>query len=314
MEIRHLRYFVAVADELHFTKAAAKLRTAQPSLSQQIRRLERELGAELLVRTNRSVELTDAGRVFLEHARRVLAEADRARDAVSSAIKGELGTLTIGFASTTADELLPELFVSYRAHHPGVDLTLRELRNPDQIRALLDGQLDVGLGTHRIVDPRLSTMVLRQMRLVIAMPAHHPLAGRRDLRLQDLATERWIHPLGHWGPLHAACARAGFEPLIVHEETQHATRMMLVAAGVGLALDMESTLHPATQHIVYRPLVEPELTVQLVAVWRPERSSLILTGFLDTARAVAASTRDAPSAGFAAGPDIVVTNRPAPPG
>src|SRR5918999_5114969 len=129
MEIRHLRYFVAVAEERHFTRAAAKLRTAQPALSQQIRRLERELGTPLFHRTNRSVELTHSGHVFLHHARQVIEAANRAKRAARQAGRGDLGRLTIGLLAQPTVDLLPDLLAAYRDRHPDVDVELRELTN-----------------------------------------------------------------------------------------------------------------------------------------------------------------------------------------
>jgi DNA-binding transcriptional LysR family regulator len=291
MEIRHLRYFVAVAEELHFTRAAARLQTAQPALSQQIRRLERELGAQLFVRNNRSVELTHTGLVFLDHARRVLAEAERARQAAEKAIQGDLGGLTVGYLPQSAVSLLPELLVAYRARHPHVDIGLRELSNVDQADALMSNRIDIGLMTRQVDQAAVRAVHLRRVRMVVVMPADHRLADRRVIRLRELAEERWIHPASHSGPLYAACAKAGFEPLIGPQATEAVARMLLVAAGLGLAIDAEDAPRLRSHHVVYRAVVQPKITVDLVAAWRHDRASPLLEGFLDVARSVVRARR-----------------------
>jgi DNA-binding transcriptional LysR family regulator len=282
---------VAVAEELHFTRAALRLQTAQPALSQQIRRLERELGAELFTRSNRSVELTDTGRVFLEHARRVLDEADRAKRAARLAVRGDLGRLAVGYAPETTDALLPDLLVAYRTAHPAVDLDLHQLRNADQMEALSDGRIQVGLMTFSVEDTDLDSIFLRRQRLVVALPASHRLAGKQSLRIRELAGERWVHPAANSGPLFNACAAAGFEPLIAQPTVEHAARMALVAAGVGVAIEIETNPRLASRHIVYRPLVRPEISVDVVAAWRPDRMSPLLDGFIESARSVRRSRR-----------------------
>jgi DNA-binding transcriptional LysR family regulator len=288
MEIRHLQYFVAVAEELHFTRAAARLQTAQPALSQQIRRLERELGTSLFNRTNRRVELTHAGRAFLDHARRVLAEADRAKHAAEQAAKGLLGSLTIGFVAQSSVQLLPDLLVAYRERHPQVDIELQELQNPEQAGALTRGEIDIGLMTRQVDDPRVRSLMLQRLRLVAVLPATHRLAERPSVRLRELAEERWIHPAAHSGPLYAACVKAGFEPNFGEQTTEHAARMTLVAAGMGIAVDVETAPRLPSRHLVYRPLARPQVTVELVAAWRVDRASALVQGFLDVARSHAA--------------------------
>jgi DNA-binding transcriptional LysR family regulator len=288
MEIRHLRYFVAVAEELHFTRAAAKLQTAQPALSQQIRRLERELGTPLFHRSNRSVEMTHAGRVFLHHARRVIEAADRAKRAAKQASEGDLGTLTIGFLAQPTVELLPDLLASYRDRHPHVEIELHEMQNQEQVDALMRGRLDIALMTHRARDSRVCAVALQRFRLVVAMPVNHGLAERSFVRLRDLSDEPWIYPVGSSGPLYAACAKAGFEPRIAQQATEHAVRLALVAAGLGLTLDLEAAGRTPNSRVVYRQLT-PEVCVDLVASWRRDRLSPVVEGFLGVARAAAKS-------------------------
>jgi len=238
MDTRQLRSFVAVAEDLNFTRAAARLRTAQPGLSQQIRRLERRLGVELFIRNKRSVELTDAGRVFLEHARRILHDTEQARRAARQAAQGELGHLSIGFALDATGELLADILVGYRARHPNVDIALHELTGREQIDAIVDGRIQLGLFARGYEEPRLRTIVLRRQQILIALPAQHRLAGRRSLELRELADDRWVVAPPP-NVFYTACATAGFEPLIAQQVTGSDTRLAFVASGVGPTLAPE---------------------------------------------------------------------------
>jgi len=286
VELRHIRYFLAVAEELNFTRAAARLRIAQPGLSQQIRRLERELGVDLFHRSHHAVQLTEAGRVFAQHARQVLDETDRATRAAQDTARGLLSRLSIGFHPDGTREMLTELLVSYRTRHPRVDTVLHELRSAEQVDALIDGRIHVGLAMGRHEEPRLRFVPVRHRRLVVAMPANHRLAGRRSLRLRELAGERWIHPFGGSSALLTACAAAGFEPLIAMCATGPDSRLAFVASGVGLALVGEWVMDRPARHVVFRPLDGPEATVDLVAAWRVDRPSPVVDGFLDVARSM----------------------------
>jgi DNA-binding transcriptional LysR family regulator len=291
MELRHLRYFVTVADELHFTRAAARLQTAQPALSQQIRKLETELEVQLLYRTKRTVQLTDAGRVFLEEARHVLDAADRAERAAQEARIGERGRLAIGFIPGVAGDLLPDLVLSYRARHPQVDVVLRELVTTDQIDALLSGQIQVGL-LLALSDGRLETKILRRQPFVVALPAGHRYARRRTVRLRDLASDRWITPPPERSTvLFAACAQEGFTPLIAQHASEHEARLALVASGLGVCLVAGPGRPVESRHLIYKPIARPELTTDVVAAWRKDMPSPLVRGFLDaSSRSVRASS------------------------
>jgi DNA-binding transcriptional LysR family regulator len=285
IELRHLRYFVAVAEELHFTRAAARLLTSQPSLSQQVRKLEHALGIELFIRNNHSVELTDAGRVFLEHARRVLDDTDHALQAAQRAGHGNLGHLAIGFSMDSTGELLPDILVSYRAQHPQVEVTLHVLRTTEQIDALLDGRIHLGLVAGNREEPKLNVTLLQRHRMLVAMPAGHPLANRRSLRLADLAEERWLSPGPGSSMFFLACAEAGFEPTVARQVTSAQARLALVASGAGLTLTPEWTSHQFSRHIAYRPLHSPELTTDLSVAYHEDRLSPLIEGFVGVAKA-----------------------------
>jgi len=292
VELRHLRYFVAVAEELHFTRAAARLRTAQPGLSKQIRRLEAELGVELFRRTNHSVELTDAGRLFLEQSRRVLDEADRARRVAQQAAQGDIGHLSVGFVPDTMGELLPEILIAYRTKHPNVDITLHQLGRNELIAGLLDNHIQLGLLIGSYQEPQLRFMSLQRQPLLIAMPAQHRFAGKKSLCLHELAGERWIDGVIQSGPLHAACAKAGFQPLIAQQISGREARLALVASGVGLATSPSLVSHHFSRHVVYKPLDPPELTFDVTMAWHKNRKSPVVSGFLAIARATIPPTLD----------------------
>ena len=242
MELRTLRYFVAVAEERHFHRAAERLHIAQPPLSQQIKRLEQELDAQLFVRTTRSVELTDAGRVLLDEARRVLAAADRAASAVRHAASGELGTVRIGFVASAALGLVPRVLLAVQQRWPRLDLQLVEATTEEQLRALHHDQLDLGIA--REVQEQLPDLVVRTLlkeRLVVAMHESHALAQRSELALADLRDEAFIvlprtrasRLLDH---IVGLCAAAGFRPVIAHEALQFPTILGLAAANTGIAI------------------------------------------------------------------------------
>jgi DNA-binding transcriptional LysR family regulator len=291
MELRHLRYFVAVADELHFTRAAERLQTAQPALSQQVRKLERELKVQLLYRTRRTVQLTDAGRAFLEEARHVLDAADRAERAAQEARVGERGRLAIGFIPGVAGDLLPDLVLSYRARYPQVDVVLCELITTEQIDALLTGRIQVGL-LLALSDRRLETKVLRHQPFVVALPAGHRYARRRTVRLRDLVSDRWITPpLDRSTVLLAACAQEGFTPLIAQHASEHEARMALVASGLGVSLVAGPSRSLKSRHLTYKPIARPKLSTDIIAAWRKDLPSPLVRGFLETSsRSLGAST------------------------
>src|SRR3954453_22344370 len=229
MELRHLRYFVAVAEEGHFGRAAERLHTAQPPLSQQIRRLEAELGAPLLHRTTRRVELAPAGEVLLARAREILAAGgaaaggDAAAEDARRAARGEFGRLAIGFTGSATYALLPALAEALCAALPGVVLELRgELLTPAQVAGLLDGTLDLGLLRPPVRDASLEVEILRREPLVAVLPKMHPLPAAAPAPLEQLADEPFVMYPSHFrSVLHDAvedtCAAHGFHPRVALE-------------------------------------------------------------------------------------------------
>lgn len=278
MELRQLRYFVAVAEERHFGRAAARLHMAQPPLSQAIRRLEASLGVELLHRTTRRVELTEAGRAYLGRARAILADLDDAGHEARRVAAGAVGHLTIGCVGSVTYSLLPALGRHLAVELPGVDFAFRgEMLAPDQVEALRAGAIDVALLRPPVPDPSLTVVPLRRDRLVVAVPADHPLAGRARVRVADLRQAPLI--------VHSADRRsvmydvvlglfrdAGLDPHVRHEVGETSTLITLVAGGLGVAVVPEPVTALALDGVAYRPLVRPAAGVDLALAHRAGRS------------------------------------------
>ncbi|WP_278912555.1 LysR family transcriptional regulator [Deinococcus wulumuqiensis] len=272
MELRHLRHFVALAEEEHFGRAAERVFVVQQALSSSIRNLEEEVGVQLVTRTTRRVQLTPAGEEFLIGARATLAQAAQTVERARRAAQGEVGRLTIGFVSGLAFGGLPEIVRRFRELYPAVSVDLRELTAGEQEAALRGGQIDVGLLLLPVRDPALASRALWRQRLVAALPAAHPLAGQERLQIGDLADEAFVFfprylrasyfdQVMHW------CADAGFTPRVVQEAIEIPTLLSLVAAGVGVFLPIEFFSRLALPGVVYRPL-DGAPVIEIVAVWR----------------------------------------------
>jgi len=260
IELRHLRYFVAVAEELHFGRAALRLHIAQPPLSQQIRQLEGNLGHPLFTRTSRSVALTSAGRELLERARRTLARVEEDLTAVRRVGRGDVGALTIAFTgSAILSDPLPEAIRTYRRKYPEVDVRLREMGTMLQIDALRDGSIDLGfLRDPGPFDGLVIEELMREPYLAV-LPSRHPLAKLRVVPVAKLRHEPFIFHRRGIGPLAydrtiAVCERAGFLPNIVQETPQWPTAVRLVESGLGITITPASVSKLETMGVVFRPI------------------------------------------------------------
>ena len=289
-DFRQLRYFVAVCEELSFTRAARRLHLSQPPLSQQIQALEQDLGVRLLERTKRSVALTEPGRIFLDHARQILAKADEARTQVLAAAAGQSGQLRLAYTvSVSFHPALPRVLLRHGQVAPNVRVELSELYTEPQFEALLDGQIDVGFVRDepvRAVDARALRMtVLDREPLLLALPSGHPLAGRSSLRLAEVANESFVtQPREVAATLHdrliKLANKAGFQPQIRQQAQQVNGMLAMVAAGLGLALV------PATMRVVrllglnYVPLEDPDAYLLLAVASRADDDSPALAQFL----------------------------------
>lgn len=273
MELRTLRYFVAVAEELHFGRAARRVNIAQPPLSQQIQRLEVELGAKLLERTKRMVKLTPAGEMFLESARLILRQTQAAVAAVKAAGSGVVGQLSIGMINTTSFH--PDVFVAlhaFRQEYPGVALTLKIMTSAEQVSALEDGRIQLGFVRMPIKARSLTTRTVLTERLYVALPPGHRLAFSGDpIEVAELANEDFVllpRSAGYGLSEHTLhlCKEAGFYPRIVQEVAEPQMLTGLVQAGFGAAFVPETSRRLPREGVVYRPIT-PSDTVDVAAVY-----------------------------------------------
>ncbi|MFK0086050.1 LysR substrate-binding domain-containing protein [Pseudomonas sp. NPDC090755] len=276
MELRHLRYFIAVAEELHFGRAAQQLGISQPPLSQQIQALEQELGARLFERTNRRVELSEAGRLFLEEARLVLAQVDKAADVARRAQLGELGEMKIGFTSSAPiNSSIPKAIHAFRQRFPAVHLNLKEMSSRDVADALLDESIEVGLIRPLALPESLEVVELFREPLVAVIGAAHPLAqgSEAGLHMADLANEPFVffprsYGSGLYAQLQSLARAAGFSPHFAQEAGEAMTIIGLVAAGLGVSVLPASFQRMRLDGVVYRTLLDDDA---ITAVWLVQR-------------------------------------------
>ena len=294
MELRHIRYFVAVAEELNFTRAAARLGIGQPPLSQQIKDLEAELGTALLRRVPHGAVLTEAGRVFLEEGRRTLAAADAATTAVKRAARGEFGHLNLGFTgSAHFNAFVPATIGAFTHRYPHVDLRLEEANTHKLLDAVGNGTLDVAF-THSgpELSAGLNSEVVKQEALVAALPISHQAAGGPAVRLADLAGEPFILKPFSVGPeLHRqvieVCRKAGFEVRLGREAPQIATIISFVAAELGVALVPDSMQQMRAPGVCYLPLSDVQASISLSMVWRRGDASKVVQNLVALVRSTA---------------------------
>jgi DNA-binding transcriptional LysR family regulator len=286
MELRHLKYFVAVAEELNFRRAAEVVHVAQPSLSQQIKQLEDELGVALFVRSHHKVTLTVAGKTFYASAQMILREARQAVADARAVEHGEAGRLTLGFVSSAAISVLPSLLAFVRSQLPQAEVELKELAPGEQIDALYHGKLDLGLFHAELKDAAFETAVVSRERLIVALPSASRFARNKQIDLREVAGETVIIPARHATPGYFEHARSAFQAAgVMPERIYHTgllqTGVLLVGAGLGISLVPESFQRVKVQGVVYRPLATAFPTsdlpkIDLIAAWRRDNTSPLL--------------------------------------
>jgi DNA-binding transcriptional LysR family regulator len=281
VDLRALRYFVAVAEELHFGRAARRLNISQPPLSQQIRQLETALGLTLFIRTSRRVELTPAGTVLLEGARRAIAEAARAVAAAQRAGRGEVDMLRIGFTDSAALGVLPDLVRAYRAAYPGVHLELTEGTTDAQLHAIEHDLVDVAIVRGPVADGPWRTLVVQREPFVVAMPHDHRLTHRRLIAVTMLAHEPFVlFPRHLAAPFYdvivGICRRARFEPDVRYQSAEYETILSLVACGLGVSIVPASVRNLGRTEVEFRRLRNVPDTAELALLYRPHRHSTAL--------------------------------------
>jgi DNA-binding transcriptional LysR family regulator len=283
MELRHLRYFVTVAEELHFGRAAVRLNMAQPPLSQQINKLEDELGFPLLLRNKHHVELTPAGKVFLEEARITLVQADKAAAAAWRAHEGVEGRLTIGFVGSVTYNIVP-LLQKYRLQFPMVHLSLHQMKSAHQLQALHEKKIQLGILRPPVQSPYLESETIHKEAYVAALPESHPLAGRDTLRVEELAGDEFIISSRNNGSYYhdaviRLCRDSGFYPRIALEAPEILTIVAFVSAGLGVSIVPASFRSQQNRMVVYREL-ENDSHLETAFVWRKDDRPPVLDKFL----------------------------------
>lgn len=287
-DLRQLRQFVAVAEELHFGRAAERLRLAQPALSQAVQKLETEIGVPLFERTNRRVELTDAGEVLLEHARRLLADAEGALHAVQRAGRGETGSVVVAYAGTGAFLQVPTLIRRFVERHPSVHVDLRAMAAAAQLAALRSRQLDVGFMTRPAADDDIRSVVVVRDELFLAIGKSHQIASQQRITLAELKDERFIifpGDVAWWDKAETAllCQEAGFTPETVQASRELYSSLSYVRAGVGVSIVPASIARMDWPDVRFEPIDSERAKAHIAAVWHKDNTRPVVKEFLSVA-------------------------------
>jgi DNA-binding transcriptional LysR family regulator len=285
MDLRQLRYFVAVAEELHFGHAARRLRIAQPALSRQIQALEKDLLVQLLFRNRRRVQITPAGQVFLDRARLILARTDEAVLAAQRAGGGVSGTLNLGFVGSATYDVLPGVLREFLQAAPHVDLTLSEMTVHAQIEALTEKRIDIGLLRLPARTEGLVFRTIAREPLYVALPSSHRLAQLPAVALSALSEEAFVlypdHPRPSWTEyVIGLCQQAGFRPVVVQRTVEIQTTLSLVAAGIGVSIVPKCIGNLQRKDVVFRRLAGVRARTELLAAYREHDPSPVVQTFL----------------------------------
>ncbi|RAX49526.1 LysR family transcriptional regulator [Arthrobacter sp. AQ5-05] len=281
MEFRQFEAFLAVAEELHFGRAAEKLHMAQPALSRVIRLLERELGTELFERTTRKVRLTPSGEALLEPAKVINVHVDGVRRIARSAQQGEIGSVKVGFAGTTGYAIMGILAREVSREHPGISLDLQpQMYSGEALTMLRDGEIDLGV-ISSVAPVGITTLLARNETLMLALPSDHQLAGQEEISVGQLRDQRFIaYPASHGSRVRDAmlslCTAAGFVPHVAQEAPDPYSLLALVGADVGVAIVVGSSSHIQVDGVSYRPLIESDISLPVALAWRDSNPSLAL--------------------------------------
>ncbi|MER9628006.1 LysR family transcriptional regulator [Mesorhizobium sp. M0296] len=289
MNHKLMQSFMAVAEELHFGRAAARLHISQPPLTKQIQQLEQAMGVRLLERTKRKVELTAAGRVFLDEVRAVLQQTEQAVELARKADRGETGHLAVGFIDAAIYSVVPSVVQRFTKRYPEVELSLTDLRIPNQVRAVAERQLDIGFVHPPVIHNALKVESILVEPLIVALPETHRLASEAEVALADLASEaliqfpRSINP-SLYDEIVGLCRSSGFSPRIVREATPKQTIIGLVSVGLGVSLLPACLQNLRRSGVVYRPIQGRTLSIDTSIIYRHEQPSPVLKAFLDIVR------------------------------
>jgi DNA-binding transcriptional LysR family regulator len=295
MDLRQLRYFVTVAEELNFSRAALRLHMSQPPLSHQIKMLEDELGVLLLLRNRREVKLTDAGRSFLKDCRALLDEAQAASNRARLVAAGSHGVLRVGMATSAIDHVMPQFMASFRQHFGAGQLSVTDMGSDDQVHALAQDRLDLGFLHASAATGALQRLPVYRGSFAIVMPADHPLAMRAELGLRDLAEEPMVsfsreHRSVLFDMLVAACMNAGFSPRLAHVARHPMSLFQMVRAGLGVSVVPQAYSDMAGPGVHVQPLDVSAGMLQIDAVWRQHEASPLVQQVVTKVLAVFAPT------------------------
>jgi DNA-binding transcriptional LysR family regulator len=286
MELRQLQYFLTVAEELNFSRAAEKLMITQPPLSLQIQNLEKELGIVLFYRNNRHVELTDAGKVFFEETRKMFDHLQRAVENAQRTHRGEIGKLTVGFVGSATYDILPAVLREFRSLYPDVQVQLLELSTPMQIEAMLQEEIDIGVLRPPVHYEAICTEIVSIAPCVLAVPKQHPLLKKKKLSLSDLtpypfvmlSRKTWA---GLYDEILGLC-----NPIIQQEALEFQTVIGLVAAGMGIAVVPQSAMNLHTQDVIYLNLNNQLPDASMGISWRRNNQSPLVKAFIEIAKKI----------------------------
>lgn len=289
MELRQLQYFLAVAEDLNFSRAAARLGIAQPPLSRQIRQLEQELSVELFRRTKRRVELTEVGRIFQSEASQILAQVAQGVQVAQRASRGEIGRLVVGFEGSSTYDVIPVALKVYRERFSEVDLVVYAMTTEEQIQALIENRIGIGFVVLPLNDKRLATEIILRESLILAIPESHPLVTRNEVQVRELADESFImfqrnRGCGLYDQAISLCQDAGFSPKVIQEADEMQVILGFVAAGLGITLLSASVRQFQRPGVVYRTLQPSTPKVTLALAWRRDDPSTILQAFTEVVR------------------------------
>jgi DNA-binding transcriptional LysR family regulator len=290
-----LRYFMTLAEELNFTRAAQRLHMSQPPLSKQIKQLETELGSRLFDRIGRGVRLTEAGELLFAEARRILSQIEQTQSLIQRVGRGEVGRITLGFTPSAANEVLPPILLEVGNRYPEVELSLHEMKADQLVDRLSNRWIDVAFLLLPFEDDRFHCKVVSREPLVVALPSEHPLASEPTVRMRALANEPFVLPARHrympgvYGLVTALCRRAGFTPNAVQKDVwQMQTILGLVGGSIGVALVPASFRDLHRKGVVYKEVRDFDPTVEMGAIWRRDDTTPVLHSFLEVVDEVCA--------------------------
>lgn len=293
MDVDQARAFLAVAEELHFGRAADRLRIAQPPLSRIIKKLEQNLKAELFIRSTRSVELTAAGAALIEPAQKLIDASEAARRTVHETLHGEIGVVKVGFAGASVHKSIGNLVRQVKKECPRVKLELESAQFAHfGLQRVVDGTLDAVIGRWDFLPSEVESMVVGVEELLVALPSSHPLAGRTAISFKELAGEEWIVlPSGFGSALYSRmsslCMSAGFVPNVVYTAPDSATLVVLVGAEMGCALSLDSVKdYVQEENVTFLPIIANNRHLDVQLIWNRTNANPALQSVLETARRV----------------------------